>query len=724
MISIICFFIPIVLYLVTFPLKVLIKTLELRLKLEERKSKGSLLSRLENWADTEETLQDDLKNVGKGVVGGTKLVGKASFKTVKVAGKGVKLTYKTSKFAYKNGKRAVKMTIKAIKLTIRALKFTLMLIKSLVYFLLSLGVVGIIILIVIVLFLVVVCATAILSGVSGSPHTGGSGGINGSFSGYNYMSIDWNQDFTAKLSEIESTYGATNRHHAELVVLNMRLLKENPSIKLDPATWIGIKRIESGTEVFNDTSSSVFTSYTTLMKTNNGFDCFGPYQIQLPGSRSTWVALNEKYTPTNSPTDADTSRTGGNPFFYPDLNLGTSTAYSTFIDSWLEGGIGQGTGYKGMMDDLKQCFADVGVEYTEERARTVLEFYCANVYNVGHLNKLTGDIYNTLSKLYILFFNTYGWERNEAHVKLIKSAVNAGEENTNIYVKTDPQTTWVWGAKASHLKDDVDVGVLDKDGNKINKTLYGYLSSFDSNVASKVHLFEGQTGVNEATVYYGVACYFIGTWEIEKTIDYLGLRSQMTSSPAGQSDGTIVGIAKRESEAQGSERITYQLGGNGAYKADCSRYVASVLVEAGYDVFGIKASNHKGYLAHDDKSSLVAEASSNGGGVDCASEIAWVRNNQSQAIIYDGGAGGFDISVLQPGDITYRGNNHTTIYMGVNSKGEHYISHASSPNPNEFSCSDDANDLGKTPRYGFGYGRFEGYHKENTTFIFRPSLLK
>ena len=190
------------------------------------------------------------------------------------------------------------------------------------------------------------------------------------------------------------------------------------------------------------------------------------------------------------------------------------------------------------------------------------------------------------------------------------------------------------------------------------------------------------------------------------------------------SGGSIVEIATREGMAQGNERIKYVLGGDSAYVADCARFVASVLTEAGYNAFGITASNHAGYKAHEDRTAIVSEACSNGGGVDCSSERAWVKANQPQAIIYDGSAGGFDISTLQPGDICYRGGSHVVIYMGKNSNGEDYICHASSSNPSSFSCSDDPNDLNKQPKYGFGFGRFEGYHHQNTDFVFRPSLLK
>lgn len=199
--------------------------------------------------------------------------------------------------------------------------------------------------------------------------------------------------------------------------------------------------------------------------------------------------------------------------------------------------------------------------------------------------------------------------------------------------------------------------------------------------------------------------------------------TQQGGSHSG-SGGSIVEIATREGMAQGNERIKYVLGGDSAYTADCARFVASVLTEAGYNAFGITASNHAGYKAHEDRTAIVSEACSNGGGVDCNSERAWVKANQPQAIIYDGSAGGFDISTLQPGDICYRGGSHVVIYMGKNSNGEDYICHASSSNPSSFSCSDDPNDLNKQPKYGFGFGRFEGYHHQNTDFVFRPSLLK
>lgn len=99
---------------------------------------------------------DTVKKTGRTI----QKTGKAAYKTAKTTGK---VAYKTAKTTYKAGKTAVKVAIKTIKLLIKGLQLLINLIHTVVAFLLSLGVVGIVILVVIILFLVAAIAGALLA---------------------------------------------------------------------------------------------------------------------------------------------------------------------------------------------------------------------------------------------------------------------------------------------------------------------------------------------------------------------------------------------------------------------------------------------------------------------------------------------------------------------------------------------------------------------------------
>lgn len=753
MISIVCFIVPIILYIITFPLKAIILSMQIRDKIiarkeRERNGDGSLLSRIDKWADKDDgQLEKSMLNGTKKTVKASKdvVVGSAKLakNSVEYAYKGGKMVYKTGKFAYKAGKFAyntAKFTIKATKLAIRAmriaikatittLKFIIVLIKSLVAMLIALGTVGLVILIVVCIgILAVIVVTVCIPKITDAVATSAS--VTGGFSGYDYLSIDWSQDFTAKLNEIESTYGAQNKHHAELVVLNMRTLQKNTDISLDPSTWVGIKRVESGNEVFKDDSSSVFSNYSTVYPNNNGYNCYGPFQINLKDSAHAWTLFNSEYTPSDSAPSAMSGRdeTYGNIFFYPDLSLGTNKAYSKDLTAWVAGESGA-RGYSSLLSDVKTCFEDLKVDYSDAKAKKVLEFMLANSYNEGSIHTLKEDPHKTIIKLYIEFFNTYGWERSDLHLKLIKSMVNTSSKdgkNKNIYVPNDPQTTWVWGSNASTFNNSMNVGVLDKGGSPISKSLYGYLADGNSTLQSGIGSFSTDNdSIMSARTYYGVAVYVVGTWEIEKTIDYLGLRSQMKKSgDSGASSSTLMGIIDRECKADDSVRIHYETetaSSDDAQVADCSRFIARVLTELGCDPFGITSANHKGFTAHDDFHECVTEAQSNGGGVTTGTEKKWVIANQPESIIYNGKEGGLDISKLQPGDVCYAGggeSHHVVFYTGKNSSGVETIAHSS--HTGGTGCSKDLNDL--SGGYSVGYSNF--YDQGEITFVFRPSLFK
>jgi len=133
--------------------------------------------------------------VGK-AAGAVKKTGELAVKTGKATVKTAKMTGKVATKAAKFGKKTVELTIKAIKLAIRALQLLINIIHSVVAFLLSLGVVGIVILVIIVVALIGAVAGALLSISSvpgggftvgagadglGVPILGGVGGITGQY---------------------------------------------------------------------------------------------------------------------------------------------------------------------------------------------------------------------------------------------------------------------------------------------------------------------------------------------------------------------------------------------------------------------------------------------------------------------------------------------------------------------------------------------------------------
>lgn len=675
MISFLCFIVPIILWVLTFPIKMAIKSLELSLKLKEVKDKRrakkengenrSLLTRLEDWADTDDNDFELEKKIARKSGNIAKGTGKFVLSTPYKVAKAVKSSRRAIKVTKKVVKGTVKITRQAIKLTIRTLKLIIALIRTIISALLACGIVGIIILVIIVVALIVCVVVIILnSSITEGKVISSNAQGNNSGGGVAYLSIDWSQDFSAKLQEIEGTYGAKNRHHAELVILNCRTLQSNPDIVLDASTWVGIKKIETGTDVFKNSNSSysVFDSYADIYTGNNGSNCYGAYQINMRDSAHAWTLYNKDYQATKgSPYGGSRDSTYGNIFFYPDLCLGTNKAYSKSITSWSTNS-GANRGYAGILDDLKQCFADLGVEYSDERGKKVLEFFLANSYNVGSVKSLKGTTYNAIAKLYIQFFNTYGWNRNDAQIEMIKSTVNAGKENTNIYVPTDVRD-WVWGGSASNFDSSISCGLLDANGKAINKTIYGYLSdgnpSLKSAISSK---FPGNSGINEAQLYYGIAVYFVGTWEIEKTIDYLGIRDQMTDYSSGGDSGG-------NGDVGGLGAITEQGVDISKLSAKRQKYLAEgcALLGTPYQYGGTKVPSKGSDGKYDVKT----------GGLDCSAfvqhclSVVGVNTGRSTYAQASDTKNFKEISLkdAKPGDVYQPHTGHTTFFIKDNGDG-------------------------------------------------------
>lgn len=176
-------------------LKATLKTLEMTInKVKSKNNSGS----------EESALKDKLHGVGKA---GTKAV-KTTGKAVKTTGKAVKTTGKAAKTTVKVGIKGTKLAIKGLKLAIRALKFIIMLIRTLVTFLLSLGIIGVVILVVIILILAGAVGFSIImvmneDGFEGSTSTGGSTVVDGG-SGGSGGNVNTNVDTSSLVACCES----------------------------------------------------------------------------------------------------------------------------------------------------------------------------------------------------------------------------------------------------------------------------------------------------------------------------------------------------------------------------------------------------------------------------------------------------------------------------------------------------------------------------------------
>lgn len=719
MFSLLFFLLPIMLFLVTLPLKVLVKGYKLKLKASEG---NTLVQRLYRF--------------------GTSSVGSNTSKNKKSDLSNVK---KVKEVMIKAGVLALKTTIRLIQFTIHIIKLFCVILFSIDFVVIVIGI------LLIVLAIILLCYCYLLLEDS----SGGSKSGKGGTSGIDYYNIDWSQDFSAKLAEIESTLGVTQRNWAEVTIIAMNTAQQKAETKCSLENFMtGFKVIESGaTNVMANSGAETSgitpsNNLSTLQTSGGGAEDDGPFQVEdwvIP----TWIKYNDLYT--SSCRDSSGSR-----YFYPDCIDGIPQTFSQ--QAWLKYAFASS-----QHEQIVKAFTDCGEEMTEDKYNIILHSLSCLNYADGNLDmgyvagSMTADSNRERNKsicdLLILFMRKYGWKRSDIKTKLVTSmctAVDSGYNTQSISPNSDLQYSLVGTADSgpssgtfqSCVNKTGDFGVLDENGNKVDGTLYGYLLK-DAPEAVKSYILGDDNGMNRCWTtswykrcIYPMSVYLNSGYILDKTVDALGVRDQMTkveesSGDSGSSvgDSDFLSVVKHMCETgtkEGVDRLNYVYGGDGAYSTDCSRFVFRALIGAKMNAFGLTP---EGVSAINSNFDPIASDTTNlsGLGASCTStQKPWVHNNAPQSIVYDGDSSGqpmdaSQVGLLQPGDILWMGSgggHHVVIYVGKNSSGEDIIAHASQTGGTN--ASSDMNALARG--YSVGYAHLSYYlDKGDIYLVARPS---
>lgn len=699
MIGVLCFIVPIILFLVSLPLKALIKVWELKLK-----------------SDSGNTLASKL-----GIVGGS--IAKDSVRSsVKLGGTAIRNAPKNAVTATKLTLRASKLAINAVKTTIRLLRATVALLRTLALFLASLGTTAVVVIMLVLATLIVVVSSVVLFEDSILPKgvtADAESTLSGTGTGYDYSVINWDGDFTSSLESVEANYGKSGRDWTELVILSMRTDK---SVKLPVQNWwTGFKIVETGSEVMKSNQAGQYpiTDYSYVNDYDNGWNCFGPMQIQRP-SKSTWCANNASYTPKNAPPNSDSRDSStGSVFFYPDLCLGTSTRLNELVSKCMNN-----------LDKyyyVDEAFVKQGVTPTDDKRRKIFLVLTSMAYNCGDIPTNSSKTFflpeaKAVACYMVAFFEKYGYDYNSKQASLFSSMFSdASTGGVAISLNREAVSSKLVGKGAEFtLEQSGEYGVISPDGSPESGTLLSYLMSDASEevrgiVSSGMLNHWSGNAVNRDICYYGFSNYACAFYTIDTAVDYLGLRSQLGSEVS--TGGTIFDVALRAGKTgtaeDSSDRLTYYLGSDEPYEADCSRFVFRVLVDAEVNAFGLEPSQVTSIAPNFD----VVSSSTHSLGLNKSTgvQVPWVRNNAPDAVVWDSSMGALDYALLQAGDLLYT-PGHVMIYMGKNKSGVDYIVHAQGrDNP---TCSNDPDNL-VGGKYTFGFSALGKYRAIN--FVARPS---
>ena len=451
------------------------------------------------------------------------------------------------------GSSAFRVTRGLVSWGVAALRFILWVLYTAIVMLVSLGTVGIVILIVICILLFMALITACIASQNNLNDNNSS--VSGGLVGNDYFSIDWSQDFSAKLDEIQATHGELNRNWVELVIIDMNTRQQKVKDFPTNACYMpGFKRAETGPAQImsehDDTGLRPSKDNSIVCSSGSGDDDDGPMQI-LDESAEGWCMENDLYhSSSNNTTDLERR------FFFPDIFYGT---YMNFMKGEIDIKV---------PERISRAFTDCGVAMDDSKAKLVMAELTPFAYNSGRSadtnDNWIKDSYYEGACLLVLFHEAYGWDAvNDTIIKLSRSMDTAtGGSADNMYTESDrepivgqmpsksnPSSHATWFDKGNY-------GVLTKDGSAYDGRLYGYLISLaPDKVASTLkdgdlaRIFDqGEAGFS----FYPFSVLLQNAKAIDTAVDWLGLKSQMNVS--GNNSASSTGQKKKKVIMAGDSR--------------------------------------------------------------------------------------------------------------------------------------------------------------------------
>jgi hypothetical protein len=641
---IIGFILPILVWILTIPLRVAVKIMEKSMVMGSKYVQTAYQQITNKESESENKLS-----------------------TSKVAGVAVKVGYRVTKYSLKVSVRTLRVIIRVTRVFISFLAW-LATLTSLFYTTLMMGA--------LVSIIVIITVAIDLQNASSSDNKTSS--TTTTYTGSNYMSIDWSQDFSKQLDIIQDKYGIQARNWVELTIIEMNTMqKALSSGKIQyniPGFITGIKAVETGQTALTKTPDLT----NQLVKASNGSS---PMQFDTG-----W----QKYNPFYATFNRDKK---GSPYYYPDAFYGITLRFNTAA---VNGFLPNRT-----TPIYERAFKTMGVAETTDKLRFVR--YIGNITNqyngvflenTGYVAGLTkqasDDTVYANAMLLIEFGETYGYDINDKVINLVKSmyAKDQNDKFDNWYYNKSTAIKAIYGMFGgnknypSDVDKTTDYGVIDPNGNKVKGSLFNYLvnkmpakakSDMLNSIGLKVY---NASRSHYMRARYDLTAYLCGVYDLWWASNALGVSSDVASNKGAsekpqavtESFSTrLVDLAKRYANDTSANRITFGYTGVGTHQ-DSASFVNGLLRELGYTIDG----------------SPVPPQPLTNGNLTYARTVKQminkIKNKQELLVNANGFGGNVRIplkqleSVLEVGDILIsKDGDHTAIFVGKNAKGDYVL---------------------------------------------------
>lgn len=581
------FLLGIVLFILNFVLRIALKTLSVTL---DRLAKSLGM----------EQANDTARKIGNTVK-----------KTAEVGAKTVRAGVKTAKLGIKAAILGVKALIALIKLILAFIKVLVVLATCTAFWVIIL-----IIFLVIALVVVAVCVSS-MGSMTDSKQSGYSQSM--STTSYNYMDVDWSQDFSAKLDVIEGTYGKVDRDWVELAIISMNTQQNQDDIEVPVQGYtIGIVAIESGGNDFMQASEGHPMTAYALKNTSEGLlwetggnpaSADGLFQITNSGWCK-WNTLYEEMQGEMSPVLNESTAWFTQRYYIPSAVYGQLSRYTSAIAGDSYGFTGEGK------TSIERAFEYLGIEPTSGKLAYVKNA-CLASYAYGGLvddccaEGSKSDLATNIAMFVAMYCETYmsynsagdTYEYSELSTKLSDSIVSTLGSSFDIGISNSSIMSSVYGTSekstfSESMKMSANLGVLDASGTSINQTIDGYLYSlmpstaqefFDSTCSDTMDVMSNTKYT--ARCYYDISMLIASNYILEKVINALGLKTsaldgdwmhavdEMGQWYASNIDSYCQQTGSKswlEPSTEGGRQWFYCDLINGTVGNDCSSYVTAV----------------------------------------------------------------------------------------------------------------------------------------------------